>query len=108
MQKRAFCQSCDFIKWGAWGARVDYTQHNGQTATADIPLGWWIAGNVVPVSDMPTRGTATYVGDAIGNVTNSGQQYVATGNMNMGWDFGKRWGSAYDQQLRHQVGAFRV
>ncbi len=38
-QKRAFCQSCNFIKWGAWGARVDYTEHTGQTATADVPLG---------------------------------------------------------------------
>jgi trimeric autotransporter adhesin len=91
-QKQAFCQNCDFIKWGAWGARVDYQQHNGQQATADVPLGWWIAGDVVSSSDMPLEGTATYMGDAIGNVINSGKQYTATGDMTMGWDFGKRSG----------------
>ncbi len=56
-------------------------------------LGWWIAGQVTP-NDQPTRGTtATYNGDAIGNV-NGGRPgtYVATGDMNMGWDFGKRTG----------------
>ncbi len=92
VQKRAFCQSCDFIKWGAWGARIDYQQHNGQTATADVPLGWWIAGNVVTANDMPTTGKASYAGDAIGNVVNGGRQYTATGNMNMDWNFGKRSG----------------
>jgi hypothetical protein len=92
-QKRAFCQSCDFIKWGAWGARVDYTQHGGQAATADIPLGWWIAGDVVSSSDMPTTGSASYMGDAIGNVINSGKQYTATGDMSMIWYFGPRSGT---------------
>jgi hypothetical protein len=69
---------------GAPGApRVDYTQHGGQAATADIPLGWWIAGDVVSSSDMPTTGSASYMGDAIGNVINSGKQYTATGDMSM-------------------------
>ncbi|HZP10554.1 hypothetical protein, partial [Methyloceanibacter sp.] len=86
-QKRAFCQSCDFIKWGAWGARVAY---NNQVA--DVPLGWWITGKVVSPDDMPTRGSATYAGDAIGNVVNNGKQYTATGDMNMGWNFRTRSG----------------
>jgi hypothetical protein len=90
--KHAFCNDCAFMKWGAWGARVDYQQQNGQVATADVPLGWWIAGDVVAKKDLPTTGKAWYAGDAIGNVVNNGTQYTATGNMNMCWNFGKRSG----------------
>jgi len=94
VQKRAFCQNCEFIKWGAWGARVDYQQHNGQTATADVPLGWWIAGDVVNKNDMPTSAiSATYRGDAIGNVETGGNQYTATGKMDMTWYFRPRTGT---------------
>jgi hypothetical protein len=92
-QKRAFCQDCDYIKWGAWGARVDYQQHNSQTATADVPLGWWIAGDVISSDDMPKTGNATYMGDAIGNVINSGKQYTATGDMSLMWYFASRSGT---------------
>ena len=32
------------------------------------------------------------MGDAIGNVVNSGKQYTATGDMNMNWNFADRTG----------------
>jgi hypothetical protein len=56
-----------------------------------------VAGDVVSDSDLPTDGTATYSGHAIGNVANSlnGQgtiTYVATGDMNMSWTFNTRSG----------------
>ena len=92
-QKRAFCQSCDYIKWGAWGAQVASLDHTGHATTSDVELGWWIAGNVVPETEMPKTGSATYLGDAIGNVVNSGQQYTATGDMRMGWNFATRSGA---------------
>jgi len=95
-QKEAFCQNCDFIKWGTWGARLDYQNYNQQNVTEDVHLGWWIAGEVVSPSDMPTKGTATYAGDAIGNVASKSggvwDQYVATGDMSMNWNFGLRSG----------------
>ena len=87
VQKRAFCQSCEFLQWGAWGARVDYDKNN-QQVTKDVQLGWWITGNVVAKNDMPTRGSATYSGDAIGTVSTNGQQYAATGDLGMSWNFG--------------------
>ena len=87
-QKRAFCQSCDFIRWGAWGARVAC---NNQVPTWPTGRrGWWIVGDVV--NKLPREGSASYTGDAIGNVTNNGKQYVATGDMSMSWNFGTRTG----------------
>jgi hypothetical protein len=90
--KRAFCDECSFMKWGAWGAQVAYTDHKGQEVTKSVPLGWWIAGDVVPSNLIPKTGTATYTGDAVGNVRNGTSQYVAKGNMTMGWDFARRAG----------------
>ena len=92
VQKRAFCQNCDFLKWGAWGARVDYDK-NGQPVTKDVQLGWWIAGKIPSAGDLPQSGSATYAGDAIGNVNNNGKQYVATGDLDMSWNFGRRSGT---------------
>ena len=66
--------------------------HTGHATTSDVELGWWIAGNVVSSSDMPKTGSATYMGDAIGNVVTSGKQYTATGDMNMKWYFADRTG----------------
>ena len=95
-QKRAFCQTCDFLKWGAWGARVDYVK-NSQQVTKDVPLGWWIAGDVISDSDSDVTKDktkiATYAGDAIGNVNKNGQLYTATGGLDMTWNFGKRSGT---------------
>jgi hypothetical protein len=59
-------------------------------------FGWWIAGDVIDNSDLPTKGTASYAGDAIGNISrlNEGQwlTYVATGDMDMTWNFNNRSG----------------
>ncbi len=102
----AFCTGCDFLQWGAWGTRVNF-QNTGQTAFVDnIHTGWWVAGDVVSRSDLPTDGTASYSGHAIGNVANniSGQgaiTYVATGDMGMTWDFNSRLGRFRHHPLRY-------
>jgi hypothetical protein len=96
VQKRAFCQDCSFIKWGAWGARMNYENYDEQQVTDDVHLGWWIAGDIVPADDLPTFGEAYYEGDAIGTVSKlkdgSWNQYVATGDMDMNWNFQNRSG----------------
>ena len=88
---QAFCTDCAFLKWGAWGARTQYDL-NGQPITNDVHLGWWIAGDVANKDQIPTTGSATYKGDAIGTVASNGKQYVATGDMNMNWSFRNRLG----------------
>jgi hypothetical protein len=94
--KEAFCHACTFLSWGAWGMRTSYTDHNEQAVTTDVNLGWWIAGDVVQKDDMPFTGTATYAGDAIGTVASlEGDDWVtavATGDLDMSWNFGKRSG----------------
>jgi len=102
MTAQGFCNQCDFLKWGAWGGRASFEDPAapGQTnnVTADIHLGWWVAGNVVSDSDLPLEGGANYAGHAIGTVANNlnGQgaiTYVATGDMDMSWNFAERSGT---------------
>jgi hypothetical protein len=92
VQKKAFCQECAFLQWGAWGTRVTSDDHAGRSTTKDVQLGWWITGKIPNAGELPTEGSATYEGDAIGNVNNNGEQYVATGDLDMSWDFRKRSG----------------
>lgn len=100
VQRRAFCQDCDFIKWGAWGTRSRYTDHSGKQVTEDTHLGWWIAGDVVPEENIDRlqelQATALYEGDAIGTVAKfkngTWNQSVARGDMTLDWKFAKRSG----------------
>ena len=96
----AFCQNCDFLQWGAWGARFGFGTDSTSSFTDNVHLGWWVAGDVITdnvQNGLPFQGEATYSGNAIGNVANNLSNqgwttYVATGNMNMSWDFGVRSG----------------
>ena len=64
-----FCKDCDFLQWGAWGTRVKFGNGDGPPQYFDnIHLGWWVAGDVIDQSDLPTDMTASYEGHAIGNV----------------------------------------
>jgi hypothetical protein len=118
MTHQAFCENCEFLKWGAWGARAGFvdsghTDDGGNTVpptnvTADVHLGWWVAGDTASDNELdalqqealanPTTDfSATYAGHAIGNVANNLNNqgaitYVATGDMGMNWNFGSRTG----------------
>ena len=92
VQKRAFCQTCNFLKWGAWGTRVTSNDHT----VSQQPRTSSSAGGLPAMSSRkttcPTTGSANYAGDAIGTVSTNGQQYVATGDLDMSWNFGTRSG----------------
>jgi len=100
VQKQAFCQDCDYIKWGAWGTRSSYEDYEGRPVTEDTHLGWWIAGDDVPATDIDKLealgATARYSGDAIGTVAKLRDgiwnQSVATGDFDVTWKFAKRRG----------------
>ena len=99
----ALCDSCDYLKWGAWVADVnfnDYAGQSDQTHPTDIAIaGWWVAGDI-PRFQLPDQGFATYDGHTIGNVAAlmpgqggpAWKQFIATGDVHMGWDFSKRSG----------------
>jgi hypothetical protein len=94
---KPICKDCDFLQWGAWGARVQFSNAEGPVYVDNIHLGWWVAGDVIDNSDLPTDMTASYAGHVIGNVStnigsNGWQTYVATGDMDMNWDFNARSG----------------
>lgn len=81
------CNACEFMTWGWWGrnvyGEVNYTVH----------LGNWIIGKQPENSALPTSGTATYNGNAVGTVVNGSAQYIATGTMTSTMDFGARSGT---------------
>ena len=90
-------QRCN-ISQGQVGHAHQFQQRDGPQYTDNIHLGWWVAGDVIDQSDLPTDMTASYEGHAIGNVaTNIGGNgwvtYVATGDMYMDWDFNARSGN---------------
>jgi hypothetical protein len=107
-ENQPFCEQCDFLQWGAWGTRVEFGNGEGQGFVDNIHLGWWVAGDVIDNSDLPTDASASYAGHVIGNVaTNIGnngwQTYVATGDLDMNWNFNSRSGdltiSRFDQSI---------
>ncbi len=93
--------NCEFLEWGYWGARFDKNDNQGPSSphnSVSFHMGTWVAGDITREVDLPTSGSATYNGHAVGNVvrTSGGvtNQYIATGRFNMNWNFASRTGSA--------------
>ncbi len=82
------CSSCEFMTWGWWG------QVEGMESDSSVHLGNWIIGDTPIDDNVPTTGTATYTGHAVGTVlTSTGSQYVATGDLSSTMNFGTRNGT---------------
>jgi len=97
---RPFCQGCDFLKWGAWGARVNFGNSSASQFVDNIHLGWWVAGDLADGLDIDAlaalNATARYDGHVLGDVAklvgNQWQTYVAAGDLIMNWEFSCRRG----------------
>jgi hypothetical protein len=98
-----FCQSCTFLNWGVWFSNLDFenepTVGSSQQSSQQVNIaGWWVAGDLPTIGQLPFQGTATYTGLTLGSVAayigNSGQwvTYVASGDVHMDWDFSQRAG----------------
>jgi hypothetical protein len=95
----AFCTDCTFLKWGIFGAMASFEDQPGE---ADGPiqhvmvLGFFAAGDILPIGQLPLTGTASYAGDVIATVSTNlfdgWETYVATGDLEMNWNFGSRDG----------------
>ena len=48
---RPFCDNCDFLQWGAWGARFGFGNQSTSNFTDNVHLGWWVAGDSTLSSD---------------------------------------------------------
>ena len=103
-----FCNDCSFLRWGSWNTHLVFDSGgSGQGNSNVFGHGWWIAGDIIDQSDMPTDGSATYSGRAIADVASNLDDmgwvtYTAKGDMVMTWDFGARGGdltiSKFDTQ----------
>lgn len=96
----AFCNQCDFLKWGLLAAEVQVGEgENG--AIDDVLAAWWIAGDVTNNADLPAAGNATYSGTALGMASSPAGAHIATGQLDMDWNFASRMGrldiTRYDQ-----------
>jgi hypothetical protein len=92
----AIC-ACDFMSWGWWGGEVRF-QVAGVSANQRlrIHLGQFVVGVLPLASVIPTTGTATYNGHAIGTVasgTTAISQYLAGGGYSKSWNFATRTGT---------------
>jgi hypothetical protein len=101
-----FCTECDFLKWGVFGTAATFEEEESETGARDVAIvGFWVAGDIAAVGDLPLMGSATYDGDAIGTVSTdlfgSQEPYTARGDMEMTWNFQSRSGdmtiSKFDQ-----------
>ena len=91
--------TCAFLEWGYWGTKLAYDDTGGVLDGANgrkdaFHLGTWVAGDVTNAADLPTSGSASYIGHAAGSVVNNGAQYLAAGDFRMTVDFARRTGSA--------------
>ena len=89
----AFC-NCEFTKWGVWAADTSRNSANsGQTFSDRTQLGFWVAGQLPAVGDVPTVGTATYTGHVIAAFNNAGNEYVSAGGFANAVNVGAKTGA---------------
>ena len=84
----SFCE-CEFLEWGYWTAEAKDVSNNVDR----FHLATWVAGVLPATVDMPTSGTASYLGHLNGSVDNNGVRYQAVGKFQNSWDFGSQSGS---------------
>ena len=102
----ALCQGCAFLKWGAWETHLNFNNHEGSEEPGQTnvhAVGFWVAGNMTSTAELGdlrnSGATASYAGTAIATVANrlndneNWEIYVASGQMNMDWEFAKRKGN---------------
>lgn len=80
--------TCSYLSWGWWG---EADAADSQITSAH--MGNWVIGDVTDNIDMPSSGSATYTGHAVGTVLDGANQYIATGDMAASMDFSSRTGS---------------
>ena len=97
----SFCDACNFFKWGAWIAAVEFpTDPDSPYNTQAAVSGWWISGDIPTFGQLPLMGTASYDGTTLGTVAayidncefGGWTTYVASGEVHMDWDFQQRAG----------------
>jgi trimeric autotransporter adhesin len=84
--------ACQYLQWGYWEANLPTTNQGGPSNTTQASyINTWVAGQ--PTVTMPTSGTGTYSGAAIGTVANAGAAYLAAGGFTNTYNFANSTGT---------------
>ncbi len=89
---------CRFMEWGWWGTSTEFEGDGLAGPRSDYAhLGTWVAGDITPAAELPTTGTGSYAGHAVGTVVaaqpgGGNARYVAAGQLRVDYDFGSRSG----------------
>ncbi len=73
----------DYLSWGQWN------DGNGVINT-NLANPYWIAGSLTPAINVPAGGTATYNGQVLGSLNESGAISSVAGTTSLTADFGQR------------------
>ena len=85
--------ACQYLQWGYWTGQVLTPNSTLTASTRDDRafINTWLAGT--PTVNLPTTGTGTYNGAAVGTVFNAGATYLAAGAFNGTYNFGTQSGT---------------
>jgi hypothetical protein len=85
---------CAFMSWGWWSGSATYLTggYHPNLQTDTLNLATYVVGTLTNKVQLPNRGTATYSGSAIANVSNGGNSYTAAGGYSNSWNFGTQRG----------------
>jgi hypothetical protein len=95
-----FCSQCDFFKWGATGTVVTFSNGSDPQYIDSVTIGWWIAGDIPKLGQLPTLGSAYYDGHTMGTVLRRvngeggpyWQSHIGAGDVRLDWNFQARSG----------------
>jgi hypothetical protein len=86
--------TCDFLTWGWWGGDIKYSANSvfNPNGRDRINFASYVAGIQATSVQLPLTGSATYIGDVVGNVRNNGNSYIAVGGFQDTWNFASKSG----------------
>jgi hypothetical protein len=85
--------ACQYLQWGYWTGQV-ITPNSSLTAISRDDrafINTWLAGQ--PTVNMPTTGSGSYNGAAVGTVFNNGATYLAAGAFKQTYNFASQTGT---------------
>lgn len=79
--------NCDYLQWGFWGAKRDF--FSGSPNTAISHLATWVAGDLATDAQVTSSNVAgaVYSGNVMGDIQNGSDRYMASGSIQLIFDF---------------------